>query len=74
MFNLESLMSKIETTLFSTLYVVAISLSIFGALTDNIEALKNSDEIVDLSKNRRDVELVNEYYNPEFTITLNKFM
>lgn len=67
-------MSKIETTLFSTLYVVAISLSIFGALTDNIEALKNSDEIVDLSKNRRDVELVNEYYNPEFTITLNKFM
>lgn len=65
-FTLESLMNKIETTIFSVMLGIAIGLSIFGAITENIEALKSADEL-ELSKNKREVEIANDYYIPENT-------
>lgn len=59
-------MNKIETTIFSVMIGFAIGLSVFGAITENIEAIENADEF-ELSKNKREVEVANHYYVPENT-------
>ena len=56
----EYFITKIERTVFSMLFGSAVFLSIVGIVTDNYEILKAVDSM-DLSKNKREVEIVKDY-------------
>lgn len=55
--------NKMETCIFSILYSFAICISILSLLNENWKLFNSNDEF-DLSRNKRNVEIVNEYYLP----------
>lgn len=58
--SIERLVNKTEQIVFSILFVSAGLLSILGVISNNYEAYKTADSM-DLSKNKREVEIAQDY-------------
>ena len=58
--SIERLINKAEQTVFSILFTSAGLLSILGVISNNYEAFETADSM-DLSKNKREVEIAQDY-------------